>query len=396
MANLLDYLDWRGDLTLAQAPFNEVDNLILSELSLVDFSGIVPGLKDSGSIPLYQAADAFFQQYAPEEEIDMGVLIPDAIPLMLEKMAGSPRFGEMKLSCFETRFNEETTEQFAALAIDTGDGAVYFSFRGTDDTLAGWKEDFHMTYMPEIPAQKTAVEYITAAARQFPRKKLRLGGHSKGGNLAIWASVFCPTPIQKRILSVWSNDGPGFHADILSLPQYTRIADRIFRIIPKSSIVGMLLEHDEDYIVVDSSQQGLMQHDGFSWEVLGTGFVQLYSVTESARLSDLVLKEWMDNLTFEQRESFIDGLFQVLTASGAQTLTDLKSDKLKAAAGMVKAMTAMDKQTKKVLTYAIKVLLRSNLKILSEELQADTVKQALKEKLQNKQKNTIPPGENKI
>ena len=109
----------------------------------------------------------------------------------------------------------ETTEQFAALAIDTGDGAVYFSFRGTDDTLAGWKEDFHMTYMPEIPAQKTAVEYITAAARQFPRKKLRLGGHSKGGNLAIWASVFCPTPIQKRILSVWSNDGPGFHADKL-------------------------------------------------------------------------------------------------------------------------------------------------------------------------------------
>ena len=384
MANLLDYLDWRGDLTLAQAPFNEVDNLILSELSFVDFSGIVPGLHDSGSIPLYRAAEAFFLRYAPEEKIDMGVLVPDSIPSMLAKMARSPRFGQMELSCFEAHLDNEKAEQFAALAINTGDGAVYLSFRGTDDTLAGWKEDFHMAYMPEIPAQKMAAEYTAKAARQFPRKKLRLGGHSKGGNLAVWASVFCPAAIQKRILSVWSNDGPGFHADILSLPQYARVADRIIRIIPKSSIVGMLMEHDEDYIVVDSSQQVLMQHDGFSWEGLGTGFVQLYSVTESARLSDLVLKEWLDNLTFEQREAFIDGLFQVLTASGAQTLTDLKSDKLKAAAGMIKAMTAMDKQTKKVLTYAIKVLLRSNLKILSEELQADTVKQALKGKKQNR------------
>lgn len=384
MANLLDYLDWRGDLTMEQAPFNEVDNLILSELSFVDFSGIVPGLSSSGTVPLHQAAEAFFHRYAPDQKIDMGVLIPDSIPAMLAKMARSPRFGQMELSCFEVHLDEEKAEQFAALSIDTGDGAVYLSFRGTDDTLAGWKEDFHMAYMPEIPAQRKAVEYAVKAVRHFPRKKLRFGGHSKGGNLAVWASVFCPAAVQKRILSIWSNDGPGFHADVLSLPQYAQISDRTISIIPKSSVVGMLMEHEEDYLVVDSSQQGLLQHDGFSWEVLGPRFVQLCSVTKTARLSDLVLKEWLGNLSFEQREAFIEGLFQVLSASGAATLTDLKSDKLKAAAGMVKAMTSMDKQTKEVLAYALKVLFRSNLKILSEEFQSEVEKKSIPKALKGK------------
>ena len=160
-------------------------------------------------------------------------------------------------------------------------------------------------------------------ARQYPRVKLRLGGHSKGGNLAVWAGVFCPLAVQRRIRSVWSNDGPGFHDDILSLPRHVRLAERIHTIVPKSSVVGMLLEHEEDYTVVDSSQQGLMQHDGFSWAVKGPGFVRLHSVTRQARLCDQELRGWVQELTEEQREQFIDSAFQVLEASGAQTLTDL-------------------------------------------------------------------------
>ncbi len=142
----------------------------------------------------------------------------------------------------------------------------------TDDTLAGWKEDFYLSCMQEVPAQKKAVEYTEAMARQYPRVKLRLGGHSKGGNLAVWAGVFCPLAVQRRIRSVWSNDGPGFHDEILSLPQHVRLEERIHTIVPRSSVVGMLLEHEEDYTVVDSSQQGLMQHDGFSWAVKGPRF----------------------------------------------------------------------------------------------------------------------------
>ncbi|MDD3347080.1 Mbeg1-like protein [Oscillibacter sp.] len=378
MANLLDYLDWRGDLTLEQAPFNEVDNLILAELSFVDFKGIVPGPGEGGSVELRAAAEAYFARFPAGEKIDMGVLVPSAIPEMLRKMAISQRFRAMGLNCFVDRLDAQRAEQFAAVAVETGDGLVYLSFRGTDDTLAGWKEDFNMSCVPEVPSQKHAVRYTQAVAKQYPRRKLRLGGHSKGGNLAVWAAVFAPAAIQRRICAVWSNDGPGFHDDILDLPQHGRVAERITSIVPKSSVVGMLLEHEEDYVVVDSSQQGLMQHDGFSWAVLGDHFVRLRSITRQGRLNDLALKEWVRNMPLDQREKFVDGLFAVLSASGAVTLTDLRAESFKGAGAMVKAMKDMEKDTRDALFYAIRLLFRSNLKVLLEDWQQESEKKPKK------------------
>ena len=374
----MDYLDWRGDLTLAQSPFNEVDNLILAELSFVDFGGIVPGPGEGNSVPLHQAAEEFFAGRPEGTMIDMGVLVPADIPVMLRKMADSNRFRDMRLNCFVDWLDTEKAEQFAALTIETGDGLLYLSFRGTDDTLAGWKEDFHMACLPEIPSQRKAVDYVRSVARQYPRRRLRLGGHSKGGNLAVYAGVYTPAAVQKRIEAIWSNDGPGFHNDLLDLPEHTRVADRIVSIVPKSSVVGMLLEHEEDYIVVDSSQQGLMQHDGFSWEVLGDHFIRLRSVTRQGRLNDLTLKEWVHNMPLDQREKFVDGLFEVLSASGAVTLTDLKEESFKAAGAMVKAMKDMEKDTRDALFYAIRLLFRSNLKVLLEEWQQEAEKKPKK------------------
>ena len=178
MANLLDYLDWRGDLTLAQSPLNEVDNLILAELSFVNFQGIVPAPGEGKSVSLRLAAEAFFARFPAGKAIDMGVLVPAAIPEMLRKMAASQRFGDMGLNCFVDHLDVGKGEQFAALTIETGDGALYLSFRGTDDTLAGWKEDFEMACMPEVPAQKKALEYTQSVAKQYPRRKMRMGGYS--------------------------------------------------------------------------------------------------------------------------------------------------------------------------------------------------------------------------
>ena len=373
MANLLDYLDWRGDLTLTQDPFNEVDNLILAELSFVDFGGIVPGPGEKREVSLGEAAEAYFAA-REGRAIDMGVLVPNQIPEMLRRMAAAPRFRDMRLSGYVDHLDTEKAEQFAALTIACGDGALYLSFRGTDDTLAGWKEDFYLSCMREVPAQKKAVEYTETMARQYPRVKLRLGGHSKGGNLAVWAGVFCPLAVQRRIRSVWSNDGPGFHDDILSLPRHTRLAERIHTIVPKSSVVGMLLEHEEDYTVVDSSQQGLMQHDGFSWEVKGSGFVRLHSVTRQARLCDRELRSWVQGLTEERREQFIDSAFQVLEASGAQTLTDLKADSFRAVRLIIKALKDLDRETRDALLQFMSILFRSNLRMTLEGLQEETEK----------------------
>ena len=371
MANLLDYLDWRGDLTLEQDPFNEVDNLILAELAFVDFQDIVPPPGGGKGVELWRAAESFFARFPEGEKIHMGVFVPDAVPDLLERMAASRRFGGMLLHGFADRLDVGRGEQFAAMTVETGDGALYLSFRGTDDTLAGWREDFAMACMPEIPAQKKALSYVEEIARQFPRRKLRLGGHSKGGNLAVYAGVFCPAAIQRRILDVWSNDGPGFHTDLLDLPQHRRIADRIHSIVPKSSVVGMLLEHEEDYTVVDSDQLGLWQHDGFSWQVLGRRFV-----TRQAHLSDQELGRWIREMPLERRERFVDALFQVLSASGARTLTDLKSDFLKSTGAIARALTELERDTRDDLVRFFGILFKSNLRLTLEGLQEEVEKKA--------------------
>ncbi len=366
MANILDYLNWRGDLTLAQSPFNEVDNLILAELSFVNFTGIVPGPGEGEGVPLHAAAEAFFRSHEGGD-MGMGVLVPDEIPTLLRKMAECPRFREMKVNCFCDHLDVRKAEQFAAVTVELGDGSIYLSFRGTDDTIAGWKEDFLLGCQPEVPAQKKAVAYVKAVAAQYPRRKLMLGGHSKGGNLAVYGGIFVPLAIQRRISAVWSNDGPGFYGAVLETPQHARLEGRVHSIVPKSSVVGMLLEHEESYTVVDSDQVGLWQHDGFSWQVLGTGFVTLREVSRQGRRNDLALKEWVRRLPVDQREKFVDGLFEVLTASGATTLTDLKEDGFRAAGAMVRAMKDMEKDTRDALFNAIATLFRSNIQAAVEE-----------------------------
>ncbi len=387
MANLLDYLDWRGDLSLDQAPFNEVDNLILAELSFVDLHGIVPAPGQGMGVELRQAAESFFARFPAGEKIDMGVLVPAAIPDMLRKMAMSRRFRDMKLNCFVDQLDVGKGEQFAALTIETGDGQLYLSFRGTDDTLAGWKEDFELACVPEVPAQKKAVEYLRAVARQYPRKKLRLGGHSKGGNLSVYAGVFCPVAVQRRISAIWSNDGPGFHEDLLDRPEHRRVEDRIRSIVPKSSVVGMLLEHEETYTVVDSDQRGFLQHDGFSWQVMGDHFLTLRQVTRQAHLSDMELRDWVHAMPVAQRAQFVEALFKVLTASGAVTLTDLREDSFKAVGAMVKAMKDLDKETREGLLEFVTILFMSNFRMVLEGIQEDTEKRSKKWGLKKKEEN---------
>ena len=236
MADLLTYLQWRGDLPLTADGFNEVDNLILAELSFVDFGGIVPPPGEGSAVPLHEAARRYFAAH-PREEIHMGVLVPRQIPDLLEAMAESVRFRDTGLNCFADHLDLEASVQFAALTAELGDGSLYLSFRGTDDTIAGWRENFEMSFLDEVPAQQEAERYVGTVARQYKRKKLRLGGHSKGGNLAVYGAVHCSAAVQRRIAAVYNNDGPGFRTSFLDQPEYRRIADRITTIVPQSSVV---------------------------------------------------------------------------------------------------------------------------------------------------------------
>lgn len=355
MANILDYLDWRGDLLLTERGFNEVDNLLLAELCYLDFGRIVPPEFDE-TIALPEAMARYDALRADET---MGVLVPDTIPLLGRKMAASARFAAMRLCGYVSRLDEQTQTQFSALTFLLPDETAYVAFRGTDDTLVGWKEDFNLAFLPVVPAQRMAVQYLCAAAQAHERRALRVGGHSKGGNLAVYSAVFSPQTVQNQLLRVYNNDGPGFRTSLLPLQEHQRVAKKIMTIIPESSVVGMLLEHEERYTVVRSTQSGLMQHDGFSWQVRGEQFEQLPGQSEGGRLIDETLHTFILSLSEQQRAAFTDALFDILTCTDADTLTDLKEGGLKTAAAMLKTYRELDKATRQALGSTLRLLLKA-------------------------------------
>ena len=232
------------------------------------------------------------------------------------------------------------------------DGTLFVAFMGTDTSLAGWKEDFNMSFLSAVPAQTRAVSYAVEMASLCPALPLRIGGHSKGGNLAAWAAIYLPAELQKdRLLSAYNNDGPGFARDMLETPEYLRVADKLHTYIPESSIVGVLLVHAEDYDVIDSTSHAAMQHEALSWSVVGTRFVHLGQRSQMGRLSDDVLREWIGSMTPAEREQFTDALFDVLSLSGkARTLDDLRSGGLAGGAALLKQYAGADEQKKKIIS----------------------------------------------
>ena len=328
MANLMDYLDWRGDLTLEISPFNEVDALILAELSFVDFDGIVPPPELGRGLPLNEAAEAFFARHGGKD-VPMGVLVPDTISKMLRKLMTSPRFRNMTLNGYTALLDDSIEQQFAALTIDLGNGSIYISFRGTDDTIVGWKEDLNMGFLEEIPSQKQAVEYVARVARQYGDKTIRIGGHSKGGNLAMYAAAMAPESVQERIGNIYNNDGPGFQEKILQTEGYRRIKPRIKTILSQNAMVGTLLWNDCDYTVVKSTAALLGAHDGFTWETTPTSFVRCENLSPSARAFDRAMEEVLVGMSMAERQEFIEEFFGTLTATGAVTLSDLSARMLR-------------------------------------------------------------------
>ena len=323
MGTVYDYFTWRGDLTFRDVPFGEVDSLILSMLSYLDMKDIIPPTYEGGSVPIQAAANSFFARYPDPKKVQMGVLIPKDIMRMLRAMKATNRFRNVEMCSFVNMIDPKTELQFSATTFLLGEGTAVVTYRGTDDSLVGWKEDMNMCFLPVVPAQVEAVKYLNAVA-QAHKGNLIVTGHSKGGNLAVYAAVHADASIRSRITAVYSNDGPGFGENILEEPEYLEMRARIRNLVPQSSVVGMLLEHDENYTVVKSRQKaGLLQHNGLSWEILGNSFVHLKEVTADSRRIDRTVNQWIRDMTPAQREEFAEAVYQIFSVDGAQTLTDL-------------------------------------------------------------------------
>lgn len=317
MADIFDYLHWRGDLRVEQDGFNEIDALVLARLSYAPFDRIALHTADVPTA-IWEAAGSLLKAAG----IEQAVLWKHDIDL-LRTLAKSERYRNMLLHSYVNQIEEDTQKQFSAITVQIGEKLNFVSFRGTDNTLVGWKEDFNMCFTCPVPAQKSAVEYLEAMASSL-NGNLIVGGHSKGGNLAVYAAAFCKPEIQKRIITVYNFDGPGFEKEVLSAAQYGQICGRIKTFIPQSSIVGLLLEHEEQYIIVKSIQKiGFLQHDLYSWTVERNHLCYLNHVTNSSKFLDHTLKGWVADMTPAQREELIDALYSIIQQTNAHTLREL-------------------------------------------------------------------------
>ena len=362
MANVMDYLSWRGDLDMGRDPWSAVDALAMANLCYLDFLET----SDERGCTLAEACRRHLNKPSPVANFEGRFR-------QFQAMAESQRFGGIRMHHFLSLTDEEQGLQFSATCYDLPDGTLCIGFRGTDSTIVGWKEDFALSYLTETPGQRHAVEFLNDvfsfaenAVNALPR--LYVGGHSKGGNLAVYASAFAEPSIRKRIHTVFSNDGPGFREEIIHNPAYLEILPKIVSIIPESSLIGGLLDSHADNQIIKSSENGIRQHNAMSWEVLGTDFVRAER-SVMGRFFDESVHSWLSGITDAERAAFTDSLFEVLEAGGARTVEDLKSNPLRTAGEMIKASLNMDSDKRREFTDLVLQLMASGANTIKEQTQ---------------------------
>ncbi|MDR0720070.1 MAG: DUF2974 domain-containing protein [Treponema sp.] len=360
MANIFDYLLWRGDLSLNASPFNAVDNLIVTHLSYLPFEGIVPGIGAGGreTVTVADAAKAFGKKYKNNPSRYNGILNSKEDPAFLEACGASARYKDMRLTAYINSIDPDKEKQFAALTVLTGDKSAFAAFRGTDNSIVGWKEDFNMSFSPEVPSQAEAVRYLEKIARRYG-KPLRVGGHSKGGNLAIYAAAFCSPKIRKRITAIYANDAPGLSRKMIASEGYQAIREKIFSFVPETSIIGLLFEHEKNYTVVKSVQTGLLQHDVYSWQVTREDVERLEKINKESRFIEKTLKEWLSGIDNKQRQDFTEALFKILGSLQVSLVPELGDDWLKTGISLIQSLGSIDDKSRTMLFKTLGALLHA-------------------------------------
>lgn len=360
MANVCDYVRWRGDLTLEQSEFNEIDNLILARFSYFPFDKII---RENEIATIKELSRRFSNQ----DVTKLPILWKDDVELF-PLMGNSKRFGGMLATKYINKIDAEQEKQFSAITVLMPDDTIYVSYRGTDNTIVGWKEDFNMSFKSHIASQISAKQYLEEIAKEYPSSKIIIGGHSKGGNIAVYAATFASKDVKDRIINVYNNDGPGFCEDVIETTEYQEILPRVHTYIPQSSIIGRLMNHKEKYTIVESVQKGIMQHDLYSWQLLGKEFVTLKKLTNESEFIDKTIKDWLENVEPEKREQVIDAVFEILNTTEAQTMKELKANWFANAKTILGTYKNIDNDTKEMVWQTVNELLKVAKNNIFEEL----------------------------
>ena len=314
MANILEYIKEYGNITFQEEKFNEIDNLIFSRLSYLPFEDIKIEEKETFETIANKLKDIEIKKFIMKNDKEL-----------IKLVGKSNRYKDLLVTDYYFSRDDKKEKQFVAITIHLENDEIYISYGGTDDTLVGWKEDFNLSFMTHIPAQVEALKYIRRVSKKY-NCKIHLGGHSKGGNLAVYAGIFCSKKVQDKIIDITNFDGPGFDKTVVENEKYKRILNKINTYIPQSSIFGRLLEHEEKYTIVTSDQYTFMQHDIFSWRINNQQIEKSDKVTAGSNFMNETVRNWLKTTSPKQREHFINTLYEIVTKTKAKTFKEFTAE----------------------------------------------------------------------
>lgn len=374
-ANFLTYAQTAFD-SFDDRPFCAVDSLVFAWLSYLRLPSDMPRLTDWQGLDVRELLRAECYQDMIDDLWD-----PRGSRALLEAVAASPRYRGVRVCGYRAVSDVAMTEQFAAVTFRFPAGFSYVSFRGTDSTIVGWKEDFNMAFRCPVPAQESAAHYVdeVAAAIDGP---LLCGGHSKGGNLAVYSAAMCSDGACNRIERAFSHDGPGFVEEFLSGDAFAGLSGRIDKTLPQSSIFGMMFETQEDYAIVESTEFSLLQHNPFSWVVDGCDFVYRERLSAGARYVDGSIREMLLAVTPSERERFVDALFSVFEATGAVRFADIAGNLRENLPVMLQAAQGFDQDTRRFVSQTIAAILKCALLPKRPQIDVPAAGKSLAEQLE--------------
>lgn len=342
MGNIIDYVKKCGEHTFLEQPLNEVDSLVLCQLVYLNYEKFVPSIEKRNAPVSIQS----IFEHPDRDRILDDYWYRENNKELFAAAAQSVRFGSLKMNYYVNIINEDQETQFSAMTYVLEDKNIYIAYRGTDANIVGWKEDMNLAFSKPLHAQQLAVEYMDKVAG-YVAGDFYAGGHSKGGNLAVYAAMNCAERTREKLLKVYNHDGPGFRPEIREQGNFQAIADRVVKFIPRSSLVGMILEDHCDYEIVESKGIGTLQHNAYSWKVRENAFIRAKNMTSSKIMRDAALNEWILSLTEEETHAFVDTLYEVVSASEASNVFEFGADWKKSLQNIAAAAKELDDTTKK-------------------------------------------------
>lgn len=356
MANINDYLLWRGDLPISKDfPFNEIDSMILARFSYLRFDKI-----KMKKLETIESISSKMKNLKNEEFLYNGD------KELITYLGESIRFKNMVVTDYVKTNDKEAEKQFGAITIHISIKEMYVSYIGTDSTVYGWKEDFNMAFMENVPCQVAGKEYLERIAKQYPVKKIRIGGHSKGGNVAIYAAITALSKIQNKMIKVYNYDGPGFSKDIIAQYGNEDIISKIETYIPQDSIIGRIMNHKEKTTISYSIEKGILQHDIYSWQVLKDNMIKSEKTTQNSENLNQTVTDWLESSTAEERKIFFDAIFELVYSTEADTFGDISKTFTTSIPKVLKKYQEISHENRKTITEMIKLFITTYLNVMKE------------------------------